>query len=114
MKFRNALITLCLVTFFLMVTGCFSTGNNMKSANYHQQDKGKIHAGWVKKGRGYYLRECGQCHPYINPSERTQDEWQQILSHKKNKVSLTKSQFAHLREYILLQSSSGNNNVEIP
>ncbi len=103
MKSLKALTILCFFQLILMVTGCFPTGKIVNSNGITPQN-GSMAAEKFKKGRGYYLRECGQCHPHVQPSERTRDEWRRILARKKNKVSLTNSQFAKLKEYILAES----------
>lgn len=58
------------------------------------------------KGRGYFMRECIKCHRYFMPSERSAEEWLKILAVKKNKVSLTGTQFQELSDYVITESKA--------
>jgi len=60
----------------------------------------------MAKGRGYFMRECSKCHRYIMPSERSAEEWPKILAGKKNKVSLTGTQFQELSDYVIAESKA--------
>ncbi len=58
----------------------------------------------VSKGKRYFLRECGRCHDFIFPEERSAEQWQAILARKKGKVSLTATQYGQLKRYIMVKA----------
>jgi len=60
----------------------------------------------MAKGRGYFMRECSRCHRYFMPNERSAEEWPKILAGKKNKVSLTGTQFQELSDYVIAESKA--------
>lgn len=57
-----------------------------------------------EQGYKWYVRECSKCHSYYAPNRYTGNQWQTILKRKKNKVSLTATQFAELEHYLVLQA----------
>ena len=83
----------------LVLSGCVAGAGDAHSV------QGSENSGRAK-GRGYFMRECSKCHRYIMPSERSAEEWPKILAGKKNKVSLTGSQFQELSDYVIAESKA--------
>ncbi len=83
---------------------CISVLSALVACSSHESNKTGSLSGNEHKGRRYYLRECGRCHQHYQPNNYSASQWQTILARKRNKVSLTNSQFAELADFLKSQA----------
>ena len=100
-RLKSILVGLCGLSVLLLLSSCAAgIGGGISG----QAGQGAENAGF-KKGQGYFMRECSKCHRIFQPAERSVAAWPQILANKKNKVSLTATQFQQLSDYVMQESA---------
>lgn len=72
----------------------------LPSANMEEPDTTATEASLIAQGAKVYAAQCGRCHNMRSSAERTDAQWEVIVSHMRARANLTRSEAEAVKAFL--------------